>query len=531
MKKIFTLLFLAICFSAIAQTPFLPTSVVVYRVGDGTAPLRGVSTKVFLDEYSPTGTLIQSVAMPTVASGANLALTATGSSTSEGLMTLSNDRKYLVLGGYNTDTGFVTPNSTSATLLTRVVGRVDGLAAINTSTSLGTVGFSGNNIRGVASADGSSFYISGSGSGIRRALLGDTTSTRISSSAALYASNYRSIAIFNNQLYVTSTSGNSKGLLSVGTGLPIDTGNVVTASPGFPTTGSPYAFFFADLSSTIPGVDVVYVADDGATTGGIMKYSFDGTNWVSNGVALPATTGTRGLAGVVTGTTVALVTTSGGSKLYSLIDASGYNQPLVATFNEMATAGTNMAFRGVALAPTAGIIPLKLISIKAVLSGNGADIKWNTNNEVNVKNYSVERSRDGNEFMSIGNVAAQNRNEANYEFTDKLPLEGINYYRLKKNDANGNYTYSPIVTVVNRRSVKTEVFPNPALNNITVSHAKAVSGATIVITNVDGQQVKSLNVPSGAIQTNITVDNLQRGHYVVVFNNNGEKSVARFMKQ
>ena len=531
MKKIFTLLLLATCFVSIAQTPFLPTSLVVYRVGDGIAPLRGVSTKVFLDEYSPTGTLIQSIQMPTAASGTNLALTATGSSSSEGLMTLSTDGKYLVLGGYNTDTGYVTPNSTSATLLTRVIGRVDGLAAVNTSTSLGTVGFSGNNIRGVASVDGTSFYMSGSGSGVRRAVFGDTTSTRISSSAALYASNYRSIAIFNNQLFVTSTSGNSKGLLSVGTGLPTDTGNVVTAAPGFPTTGSPYGFFFADLSSTIPGVDVVYVADDGATTGGIMKYSFDGTNWVSNGVALPATTGTRGLAGVVTGTTVALVTTAGGSKLYSLVDASGYNQPITATFNEMATAGTNMAFRGVALAPTAGIIPLKLTSFKATLSTDGANLNWTSSNEFNVKNFTIERSSDGKLFNGLANITAQNKNEASYTFTDKLLFEGVNYYRLKMTDNNGTITYSGIVSVINRRSVKTEVFPNPALNNITVSHAKALAGATIVITNVDGQQVKTLNVQSGAIQTNIAVDNLQRGHYIVVFNNNGEKTIARFMKQ
>ena len=78
MKKIFTFLLLASCFASMAQTPFSPTSVVVYRVGDGLAPLRGVGTKVFLDEFSPTGTLIQSIQMPTTASGANYALTSSG---------------------------------------------------------------------------------------------------------------------------------------------------------------------------------------------------------------------------------------------------------------------------------------------------------------------------------------------------------------------------------------------------------------------------------------------------------------------
>lgn len=530
MKRIFTLLFTVLSITAIAQTPFLPTSVVVYRVGDGAAPLRGVSTKVFLDEYSPTGTLIQSIGLPTAASGANLALTATGSSSSEGLMTLSVDGKYLVFGGYNTDTGFVTPNSTSASSLQRVIGRIDGLAVLNTSTSLGTSGFSTNNIRGVASVNGTEFYISGSGSGVRRAVLGDTTSTRISSSAALYASNYRAIAIFNNQIFVTSTSGNSKGLLTVGTGLPTDTGNVVTAAPGFPTTGSPYQFFFADLSSTIPGLDVVYVADDGAS-GGIQKYSFDGTNWVSNGSVLPATTGTRGLAGIVTGTTVALVTTAGGSKLYSLIDPSGYNQPITASFTEMATAPANTAFRGVALAPTTGIVPLKLVSFKALLLSDKSNLTWTANNEMNVRHYIVERSGDGKNYTALTTVNALNRNEASYSFADQNLLEGVNYYRLKMVDNNEKFTYSTVVSVINRKSVKTEIYPNPANNNITVSHIKAAPGATIIITNVDGQQLKTATVVAGSIQTNITIDNLVRGHYIVVFNNNGEKNIARFMKQ
>ncbi len=527
MKKIFTFLLSACTFGAMAQTPFLPTSLVVYRVGDGAAPLRSVSTQVFLDEFSPTGTLIQSIAMPTQTNGSNVALTASGSSASEGLLTRSVNGKYLVLGGYNTDTGFAGVTGSAGSAIRRVVARVDAAASINTTTQLGVGDFLSSNIRGVASVDGSQFWMTGSGTGVRHCMFGDS-GTRVSSSAI--AANFRGIHIFDNQLYVTSTSGSTKGLFSVGTGLPVDTGTALTLIPGFPTSASPYQFFFADLSTAVPGVDVVYVADNGATAGGIFKYSLVGGAWVANGVVVPPVTGTSGLTGIVNLTTVALVTSTP-SKLYSLIDATGYNQTIVATFTELATAATNTAFRGVAIAPNSGLVPLKIISFKAILSAEGVNLNWISANEVNAKDFWIERSKDGIHYTAINTIGAKNTAEATYSFLDKTPFDGINYYRLKMNDNNGSFKYSEVNTVVNHRGVKADVFPNPALSSITVSHSKAINGATITINTAGGQLVKTMTVETGAVQTKISIDNFVRGHYIVTFNNNGEKAVTKFMKQ
>ncbi|HKO57190.1 MAG TPA: hypothetical protein VJ276_15040, partial [Thermoanaerobaculia bacterium] len=48
-----------------AAAPFTNGSVVVVRVGDGVTALSGNSAPAFLDEYSPAGTLIQSIPLPT----------------------------------------------------------------------------------------------------------------------------------------------------------------------------------------------------------------------------------------------------------------------------------------------------------------------------------------------------------------------------------------------------------------------------------------------------------------------------------
>src|SRR4051812_36707728 len=74
---------------------FTPGDLVIYRVGTGTGSLVNTGNAVFLDEYTTAGALVQSVAMPTTASGSNKPLIASGTATSEGLLTRSTDGRYL----------------------------------------------------------------------------------------------------------------------------------------------------------------------------------------------------------------------------------------------------------------------------------------------------------------------------------------------------------------------------------------------------------------------------------------------------
>src|SRR5215470_7266685 len=62
----------------LAPAAFTAGDVVIYRVGDGSGSLVNTGNAVFLDEYTPSGTLVQSVALPTTASGANKQLIASG---------------------------------------------------------------------------------------------------------------------------------------------------------------------------------------------------------------------------------------------------------------------------------------------------------------------------------------------------------------------------------------------------------------------------------------------------------------------
>jgi hypothetical protein len=384
--KRFTLL--AICFIAVlligmngtGYAQFTAGNLVIYRVGDGVSALANTGNAVFLDEYTTSGTLVQSVALPTVVSGPNFPLVAAGNASSEGLMTRSVDGQYLILAGY----GASLPNATNLTTSTsattpRIIGVVSAAAVINTTTAL-TDAATGSNPRGACSTDGNALWMDGGAGGARYATLGTTTSTQLSTTPT----NLRGLNIFGGQLYTSSASGAFR-LATIGTGTPTTSGQTTTNLPGFPTSGgSPYGFFFADLDPGTPGLDVVYVADDGGT---IQKYSLVAGSWTANGtIAAPVV---RCITGTVIGTSVTLyatsATTSGyTSNLLTLTDASGYNATITGTVSTLATiTSTSKAFRGIAFAPASGTpaptIQATNITFSAI-TATGMTASWTVGN-------------------------------------------------------------------------------------------------------------------------------------------------------
>ena len=324
----------------------------VYRVGDGVAGLSNASAAVFIDEYTPSGTLVQTVAIPTSDIGSNQSLTNSGSATSEGALSLSGDGQFLTFAGYDSVPGVASIASsatTGSTPVARVLGRVDALGNLDTSTT--TTSFSTNNIRSVTSTNGTDLWAVGGNSGVVFNSLGGLGAGTVVSTTV---TNLRLLQVFNGQLYVTTGSGSAVRLGTVGTGTPTTTGQVITNLPGIPTSGSPYGFYFADLNSSVVGVDTVYVADDGI---GVTKYSLVSGSWASNGTVGANADDYRGLTGSVSGGAVTLYATrdngTGADTIVSIVDASGYNSAFSASPTAIITAGANTALRGVAFAPSA----------------------------------------------------------------------------------------------------------------------------------------------------------------------------------
>jgi hypothetical protein len=333
--------------SAITNAQITPGNIVVVRMGDGVAALGSTATPAFLEEYTTGGVAVQTIPLPTAVSGANRRLTNSGSATSEGFLTLSADGQYLICAGYDAALGTVGVAGTASATVNRVIARIDLNENIDTSTAL-TDAYSAGNIRSATSNDGLEFWTAGSNSGARyAAALGATTTTQLSTTLT----NLRVIGLYSGQLYVSSASGLFQGVSTVGTGTPTTSGQTITLLPGFPTATGPssYEYFFADAST-------LYVADDriAASGGGIQKWTLSAGTW-SLAYTINGAGGCRGLSGVVNGgstTLFATTTASNNNTAVSVTDTGA-----ASLFTTIAAAGTNKAFRGIRIIPSACTAP------------------------------------------------------------------------------------------------------------------------------------------------------------------------------
>ena len=99
-------------------------------------------------------------------------------------------------------------------------------------------------------------------------------------------------------------------------------------------------------------------------------------------------------------------------------------------------------------------LAVKLIEL-SVRENNGRNIlQWTTATENNSHYFTIERSKDATFYAPIGRVEARgfSATEVKYNFTDALPSEGKNYYRLAMIDKYGRLEYSKIVSIINKQN-------------------------------------------------------------------------------
>jgi hypothetical protein len=328
---------------------------------------------VFIDEYTPAGSLVQSIPLPTASSGSTAALIAQDNADLEGLLNRSTDGQYLVFTGYNHNLADPIPGGTTlaqsdAATIPRTIGRigVDGIPDTTTTYNDSGTG----SPRSVISDNGSNLWIS-QGSvggdltpdgGVRFTMFGSTGS---SSSISTESTDTRHIDIFGGELYVSSATTGFNGVLHV----DADTGDMtgLNAIPGGVTAANTVQFFLADLSSEVDGVDTAYVADtrNQASGGGLHKYSLVDGTWVDRGgmfgtppTGAPAVSALRGLTGVVdemTGTVTLYGTrnaTTNDGQLLKFIDSTGYNGTMSGAA-QLLIEVTDSFFKGVDFVPVA----------------------------------------------------------------------------------------------------------------------------------------------------------------------------------
>jgi len=139
----------------------------------------------------------------------------------------------------------------------------------------------------------------------------------------------------------------------------------------------------------------------------------------------------------------------------------------------------------------AGIpLPIGLTSFTATSKNNINILSWTTNTEMNNDHFEIERSADGITFHEIGTVEGHGNSSyvSDYHFEDISPFSGINYYRLKQVDYNGDFRYSQVIFVETKlfNHSALVIYPNPAGADITILPDTTIRFTEIEIYNSFG---------------------------------------------
>ncbi len=343
-------------------------NIVVEQVGDGTAALSSAATKVQLLQFSTaglaqTGTgFFGSTGTP---SSAPYNLVETGSGTSNGYLSLSSDKSFIVVSGYNGASGTAGIASSNAATNGRTIGKA---FPNGTLTANGTFNaLTANNYRSIVS-NGSAYWLTGAAGIVYTAT--DITSGIATTATTIFGTNTRNGLIFNNTLFVSTSSssfngaGSNLGIYQVGTFNTLPTSLVAAGTAtniiNSTSTGSPYAFAFS------PNGLICYVADDRviASGGGIQKWIYSGafsttTGWsggtwslaytLNPSTGAATTFGARGLTVDFSGSNPILYATTTETALNRVVKITDGGASSAATL--LATATANNIFRGICFAP------------------------------------------------------------------------------------------------------------------------------------------------------------------------------------
>lgn len=153
-----------------------------------------------------------------------------------------------------------------------------------------------------------------------------------------------------------------------------------------------------------------------------------------------------------------------------------------------------------------------------------AQLDWTTSGEINNNYFEIQRSAANSDFEPIGTVQGNGSASIShqYTFTDKVPMDKVNFYRIKQVDINGNYTYSTVVPV-RFNLEKIEIYPNPAHEKFYIKNNARFADSndvTIKIMDFSGKVLYKQTASSG---TDIITVNLPKriisGMYVVMISN------------
>ena len=117
-------------------------------------------------------------------------------------------------------------------------------------------------------------------------------------------------------------------------------------------------------------------------------------------------------------------------------------------------------------------LPVEFVSFNAFLNDEQVTLKWQTASEENNEGFEIQKSSNGRDWEILdwvkGNGTTSEINT--YDYLDRAPFAGDNYYRLKQIDYDGQFEFSNIAIIRYEVSgIVVEISPNPSPGDVNIT--------------------------------------------------------------
>ena len=167
--------------------------------------------------------------------------------------------------------------------------------------------------------------------------------------------------------------------------------------------------------------------------------------------------------------------------------------------------------------PCATALPVELIDFQVEPFQKSHLLRWTFGNSGILKKTIIEYSENGNDYQPLETMDSY---ADHFIFHDEiLSIHSIIYIRLKFEDEDGSFTYSPVRTIQSENIYS--IYPNPFTNEITITNAAAGYAA---VYGLDGNIVFEKNISESE---KINLDHLLKGFYIVSITEASTNKITR----
>lgn len=174
-------------------------------------------------------------------------------------------------------------------------------------------------------------------------------------------------------------------------------------------------------------------------------------------------------------------------------------------------------------------LPVTFVSFSANRGERTVELVWNTVNENNNSHFEIERSANGSDWQTIGDVAAGTNSLSNsYSFTDESAPAAQTEYRIRQVDLDGNYAYSKVVLIGGSKTATAQVTIFATGKTVSIVTGNMNSSKLIVrVISIGGQVLRQQSFAGNGGRIDMAVNTNTTGVYFVQVTDGNQLSIVK----